>query len=1044
MKNLKKILAGLLIFLPLVSNAAFTVPQGGTGLGSVTSSNIIYGNGTSPLSTSSNFTYDGTKQTITQPTTPLGTELVTNGSFTGSASGWTAGTGWAYGTNKETFTPPTSGAPLTISIINAGTAYTVGDFLQLDGGSGTCYLYVDTVGGGGNITAVLLDDPGNEGSGYAIGATYPVIGGTGSGATIRVDSISAGNAVLSQTFTLTKTYYYTVSINMTGGTLGTVNVQLGSLGSTHTYSANSGVKSFTEQFVGNYGDGIYITPSSTFNGSVTAISVKRLPIDLFDIYNTAGTELLHTGLDGTNIGNQLTINGAYDPSSGGNNYAFNPLQTWQTNGSVKAQLDTQGHLAIGGVSPFSNAQLYITGNSANFIFDALFNNTFYWSELGLSFAPIYDTPHRNVYRAGGSNSFTSQSSNNNNGGSNLFTSGNAYEGGVGGSNLISAGYSQWKAGDNILTGQIGDQFGSNILLQPSGNGSNTQTNVVFTFNLNDGGIDYTLGDILTLTGGSSNATFKVIEVSGGTISTLRCISGGDGYSVGSGQTLSGGSGTGALIDVTEVRDATVGHVKIYDPTSNFYGQLDTSLLSANRTYKFPDTTGTLFILPSLTTGSVLFSNGTTIAQDNVNFNYTSSSQILQVGSVSTGGQAIIKIKGGVLGGATLVDNFLNITGTLPTVLTGNVRAINIQLTTAGSSSFTTTGARVALASGYTGSSQTNTWQTVNNVAGTATSAWNFGAANYASTNNTNGTTTGNNVGSLSNALGSSSLNMGAGGYATSGTNSPTLNVGIVGMALNATTNIAGVFILGNSAPTLGTSAAILGDNGATGSNILDLRINGTPTFTVGGAGHVLVEGVTSTGAIGTGKFVFDTAPTFQTSINGAYLTANRALVTDASKNIITSATTDTELGYVSGVTSAIQTQLNTKTGSVGTPINLTAQTAAITATTLCTPASTGMYRLSIYLQVTTPGSVSSILGGATGVVLTYNDGDGNVAQTDTVGLTAPNGTVVTTLNTNTTATNLSGSLEVYAKTGVVIQYAIGYTSVGTAMQYAAHLRCEAL
>lgn len=42
----------------------------------------------------------------------------------------------------------------------------------------------------------------------------------------------------------------------------------------------------------------------------------------------------------------------------------------------------------------------------------------------------------------------------------------------------------------------------------------------------------------------------------------------------------------------------------------------------------------------------------------------------------------------------------------------------------------------------------------------------------------------------------------------------------------------------------------------------------------------------------------------------AALTANRAMVTDGSGNDTVSATTDTEIGYVSGVTSAIQTQLN--------------------------------------------------------------------------------------------------------------------------------------
>lgn len=124
--------------------------------------------------------------------------------------------------------------------------------------------------------------------------------------------------------------------------------------------------------------------------------------------------------------------------------------------------------------------------------------------------------------------------------------------------------------------------------------------------------------------------------------------------------------------------------------------------------------------------------------------------------------------------------------------------------------------------------------------------------------------------------------------------------------------------------------------------------------------------------------------------------------------------------------------------------DLTGQVAAIAATTLFTPTKIGMYRITVYLQVTRAATVSSILGGATGVVITYRDGDGNVVQTDTVGLTAPNGTVVTTLNTNTTATNLTGSVEIYCK-ATSVTYAIGYTSVGaTAMAYAAHIRVEAL
>lgn len=65
--------------------------------------------------------------------------------------------------------------------------------------------------------------------------------------------------------------------------------------------------------------------------------------------------------------------------------------------------------------------------------------------------------------------------------------------------------------------------------------------------------------------------------------------------------------------------------------------------------------------------------------------------------------------------------------------------------------------------------------------------------------------------------------------------------------------------------------------------------------------------------------------TFRVSATSTFdqLTASRAVVTGASKQLASSATTDTEIGYVSGVTSAIQTQLNGKQGTLTTG-NLTA------------------------------------------------------------------------------------------------------------------------
>ncbi len=161
-----------------------------------------------------------------------------------------------------------------------------------------------------------------------------------------------------------------------------------------------------------------------------------------------------------------------------------------------------------------------------------------------------------------------------------------------------------------------------------------------------------------------------------------------------------------------------------------------------------------------------------------------------------------------------------------------------------------------------------------------------------------------------------------------------------------------------------------------------------------------------------------------------------------SKCYVDDGTVGTELLKVTGTGNTGWGQVVTSIS--GAAVDLTAQVAAKTATTIYTPAATGMYRISVYLQVTTAASISSVLGGTTGVVISYNDGDGNVAQTDTVALRTTAGAIALNAAGNTTATNLNGDIVIYAKAGVAVQYAIDYTSTGTAMAYSAHLRLEAL
>jgi hypothetical protein len=59
----------------------------------------------------------------------------------------------------------------------------------------------------------------------------------------------------------------------------------------------------------------------------------------------------------------------------------------------------------------------------------------------------------------------------------------------------------------------------------------------------------------------------------------------------------------------------------------------------------------------------------------------------------------------------------------------------------------------------------------------------------------------------------------------------------------------------------------------------------------------------------------DTITGAATTITSSNLTASRALVSDGSGKVAVSSVTDTELGYLSGVTSSIQTQLNSKIGA---------------------------------------------------------------------------------------------------------------------------------
>jgi hypothetical protein len=118
-----------------------------------------------------------------------------------------------------------------------------------------------------------------------------------------------------------------------------------------------------------------------------------------------------------------------------------------------------------------------------------------------------------------------------------------------------------------------------------------------------------------------------------------------------------------------------------------------------------------------------------------------------------------------------------------------------------------------------------------------------------------------------------------------------------------------------------------------------------------GSGKVATNAVTST-ELG---YLSGVTSAIQTQINGKQatitggattivssdLTASRVLVSDTNGKVATNNVTTTELGYLSGVTSAIQTQLNAKQGTITLNTNGTSGQATLIGNTLNIPQYSG-------------------------------------------------------------------------------------------------------
>lgn len=159
----------------------------------------------------------------------------------------------------------------------------------------------------------------------------------------------------------------------------------------------------------------------------------------------------------------------------------------------------------------------------------------------------------------------------------------------------------------------------------------------------------------------------------------------------------------------------------------------------------------------------------------------------------------------------------------------------------------------------------------------------------------------------------------------------------------------------------------------------------------------------------------------------AALTASRALVTDGSGLVTVSAVTSTELGYLSGVTSALQTQLNAKQATITggatsiTSANLTASRALV---------SDGSGKVGV---ATTTATEIGYVNGVTSAIQTQLDGKQPDIQFKDEGVNAGTSGGVTAIDfvgAGVSAVESAGTLTV-----TIAGTANGLPSGGTAGQY---------
>jgi hypothetical protein len=195
----------------------------------------------------------------------------------------------------------------------------------------------------------------------------------------------------------------------------------------------------------------------------------------------------------------------------------------------------------------------------------------------------------------------------------------------------------------------------------------------------------------------------------------------------------------------------------------------------------------------------------------------------------------------ICGTLTSSEKALSLTGTMPTTIAATTNAIEINITSAGTSAFTNRAALLTYSSGYTGSATTFGLQVLNQVAGQGANIL-TGLSNNAIAGTSSVITTGYNIGGRYVAAGGN-VSIGLAGFSINAKNSAT-NIGGAFFARNTGSSPIqiGVYAgLNESDPSL-SSAALIADNSDQAVPVALFRDNGGVVFTIADGGNTTLTG----------------------------------------------------------------------------------------------------------------------------------------------------------------------------------------------------------